>query len=127
MPNPYESPNASSRETNASPRWYVLFYKAYWPAWWIETILIAMSWFGVLFGLCPNNEIACGMVADTIDLGDTAASELAGHAHNVFDKLLAESNEFKASVVCRTVRVSIMSDVDQSARELCRVVDGKLN
>ncbi|MDZ7616434.1 MAG: hypothetical protein U1E05_05475 [Patescibacteria group bacterium] len=174
--------------------WYVWFYKAYWPAWWIGTILIALSWFGVVtptvgwagfalaggaalgsyvlpslagvkpgdyvildsrllnskgdayhnaierfqkgaslmydgvaFGFRPNNEIACCIVADRNDLNDTAASELAGHAQSVFDKLLDESSEFKSAVDGRTFRISIMSRIDQSARELCRVVDGKLN
>lgn len=174
--------------------WYVWFYKAYWPAWWIGTILIALSWFGlvtptvgwagfalagaaalgsyvlpslggmrpedcvildsrlisskgeayhnaierfqngaslvhdgVAFGFRPNNEIACGIVADTTDLDDLAASELAGYAQSVFDTLIAECSEFKSAVAGRTFRISIMSGVDQSARELCRVVDGQLN
>ncbi|MFC1757453.1 hypothetical protein ACFL2H_01625 [Planctomycetota bacterium] len=194
MSNPYESPNASSREPNVTPMWYVWFYKAYWPAWWIGTILIALSWFdavtptvgwagfalagvaalgsyvlpslagvkqedyvildsrllnskgsayhnaierfrngaslmydGVAFGFRPNNEIACGVVADTTDLDDTAASEIAAHAQSVFDKLISECSEFKLAVADRTFRISIMSGVDQSAREICRVVDGKLN
>lgn len=174
--------------------WYLWFYKAYWPAWWIGTILIVLSWFGVVtptvgwagfalagaaalgsyflpslagvkpedyvildsrllnskgdayhnvierfrngaslmydgiaFGFRPNNEIACGIVADTTDLDGTAAAELAGHAQSVFDKLLAESTEFKSAVDGRTFRISIMSGVDQSARELCRVVNGQLD
>lgn len=194
MFNPYESPNTSSREINASPMWYVWFYKAYWPAWWIGTILIVLSWFGVVtptvgwtgfalacaaalgsyilpslagvkpedyvildsrllnskgdayhnaierfqngaslmydgvaFGFRPNNEIACGIVADQTDLDDTAASELARHAQSVFDTLSAESAEFRSAVNGRTFRISIMSGIDGSARELCRVVDGKLN
>jgi hypothetical protein len=194
MSNPYESPIASTREPNVTPMWYVWFYRAYWPAWWIGTILIALSWFGavaptigwagfalagaaalgsyvlpslagvkqedyvildsrllnskdgayhnaierfrngaslmydgVAFGFRPDNEIACGVVADTTDLDDTAASELAAHAQSVFDKLNAECSEFKMAVTGRTFRISIMSGVDQYARELCRVVDGKLN
>lgn len=194
MSNPYESPNTSSREINTSPMWYVWFYKAYWPAWWVGTALIALSWFGIVtptvgwvgfalagaaalgsyvlaslagvtpedyvildsrllnskgdayhsaierfqngaslmydgvaFGFRPDNEIACGIVADTTDLDDTAASELAGHAQCVFDKLSAESTEFKSAVNGRTFRISIMSGVDDAARELCRVVDGKLH
>lgn len=82
---------------------------------------------GVAFGFRPNNEIACGIVADTTALNDTAASELASHAQSVFDKLSAESSEFRSSVNGRTFRISIMSGIDQSARELCRVVDGKLD
>ena len=193
---PYQrqSPNASSREINASPMWYAWFYKAYWPAWWIGTILIALSWFGVVtttvgwagfalagaaslgsyvlpslagvkpedyvildsrllnsrgdayhnaierfqngaslmydgiaFGFRPNNEIACGIVADTPDLDEAAATELARYAQSIFDKLIAECTEFKSAVDGRTFRISIMSGADQSARELCRVVDGKLN
>lgn len=43
MTNPYESPSQSPHETNASPVWYVWFYKAYWPAWWGGLALIACS------------------------------------------------------------------------------------
>jgi hypothetical protein len=82
---------------------------------------------GIAFGFRPNNEIACSIVADTTDLDDTAATELAGHAQSVFDKLLAESAEFKSAVDGRTFRISIVSGGNHSARELCRVVDGKLN
>lgn len=82
---------------------------------------------GVAFGFRPNNEIACGIVADTTDLDDTAAFELARHAQSVFDKLVAECGEFKSAVDGRKFRISIMSGVDQSARELCRVVEGKLD
>lgn len=194
MSNPYESPETSPREVNASPAWYVWFYKAYWPAWWIGTALIACSWFdivtptagwigfglagaaalgsyvlpslagvkpedyvildsrllktkgeayqnaierfrngaslmydGVAFGFRPNNEIACGIVADTTELDDTGASELAEHARSVFDTLSAESTEFKTVINGRTFRISIMSGGDASARELCRVVDGRID
>ena len=82
---------------------------------------------GVVFGFRPNNEIACGIVADTTDLDDTAAAELARHAKSVFDKLVFECAEIKSAVEGRTFRISIMSGVDQSARELCRVVDGQLD
>lgn len=82
---------------------------------------------GVAFGFRPNNEIACGIVTDTVDLDEMAATELAGHAKSVFDKLSAESTEFRSAVNGRTFRVSIMSGVDESARELCRIVDGKLD
>ncbi len=82
---------------------------------------------GVAFGFRPNNEIACGIVADTTDLDDTSASALARHAQSVFDRLLAESTEFKSAVDGRTFRISIMSGKDQSARELCRVVAGELD
>jgi len=193
MSNPYESPNTSSGEMNSSPLWYVWFYKAYWPTWWIGTALIALSWFGIVtptvgwigfalagaatlgayflpslagvkpedyvildsrllnsrgdayhhalerfrngasltydgvaFGFRPNNEIACGIVADTSDLDDTTASELAGHAQTVFDKLSVESPEFRLAVEGRTFRISILSGSDQS-REICRVVDGRLD
>jgi len=174
--------------------WYVWFYKAYWPAWWIGTALIALSWFGIVtptvgwigfalagtaalgsyvlpslagvkpedyvildsrllnskgdayhnaierfqngaslmydsvaFGFRPSNEIACGIVADVSDLDERAALELAGHAQSVFDTLSAESVEFRSAVNGRTFRISIMSRSDQSARELCRVVNGKLD
>jgi len=174
--------------------WYVWFYKAYWPAWWIGTALIALSWFGVVtptvgwvgfvlagaaalgsyvlpkvagvkpedyvildsrllnskgdayhnaiarfqngaplmydgvaFGFRPNNEIACGIVADRTDVDDAAAAELAGHAQSVFNTLSSKSAEFRSAVNGRTFRISIMSGIDESARELCRVVDGKLN
>lgn len=193
MSNPYQSPNTSSREINASPFWYVWFYKAYWPSWWGGTILIALSWFGVVapsvgwagfalagaaslgsyilpslagvkpedyvildsrllnakgdaycnaierfrngaslmydgvaFGFRPNNEIACGIVADTTDLDARAVAELAQHAKSVFEKLVNECPEFKSAVAGRAFRISIMSGVDQSARELCRVVDGEI-
>lgn len=82
---------------------------------------------GVAFGFRPINEIACGIVADTTDLDDTSVSELAGYAQSVFDKLSAESIEFASAVNGRTFRISIMSRVDHSARELCRVVDGQLD
>ncbi len=82
---------------------------------------------GVAFGFRSNNEIACGIVSDAPDLDDGAASEIAGHAQSVFDKLSAESAEFSSAVNGRTFRISIMSGVDRSARELCRVVDGQLD
>ncbi|WP_148080360.1 hypothetical protein [Roseimaritima ulvae] len=81
---------------------------------------------GVAFGFRPNDEIACGIVADNTDMGDEAAMSLANHAQFVFDSLKSESAEFRSAVLGRQFRVSIMSSMDQSARELCRVVDGRL-
>ncbi|QDT03334.1 hypothetical protein K227x_17160 [Rubripirellula lacrimiformis] len=194
MPNPYESPNASSREINTSSRLYVLFYKVYWPTWWLGTAIVALSWFGIVtptvgwigfalagsaalgsyvlpslvgvkptdgvnldsrllrskgdgyhkaikrfqdgallmydgvaFGLRSNDEVACGIAADTTDLDELVAWELARHAQSVFDTLSAESVEFRATVDGRTFCISIMSGNGPSGRELCRVVDGKLD
>ena len=75
----------------------------------------------------PNNEIACGIVADTTDLDDAAALQLAGYAKSVFDRLVAECTEFKSMVDGKTFRISIMSGIDLSARELFRVVDGQVD
>ncbi|TWU51457.1 hypothetical protein [Rubripirellula reticaptiva] len=82
---------------------------------------------GVAFGFRPSNEIACGIVADNADLDDKAAMALANHAQAAFDTLKSESSEFRTAVVGRQFRISIMSGMDQFARELCRVVDGKLD
>lgn len=193
MTNPYKSSVGSSREISQSPTWYVWFYKAYWPAWWTGTALIALSWFeivtptvgwigftlagtaalgsyvlpslagvvpedlvildsrllnsrstsyhnaierfrngallmfdGVVFGFRPNDEIACSIVTDVAELDERTARELADHAQAVFEELCEESIEFKSAVNGQTFRVSIMSGTDQSARELCRVVDDRL-
>ena len=82
---------------------------------------------GVAFGFRPDDEIACGIVADNTDLDDEAAMALANHAQAVFDDLKSESAEFRTAVVGRQFRVSIVSGMDQQSRELCRVVDGKLD
>jgi hypothetical protein len=193
MTNPYKSPHDEVREVASAPIWYVWFHKAYWPTWWIGTVLIACSWFrivtptvgwigfsmaamaalgsyvlpvlagvkpqdcvildsrllkakgeayhnamerfrngaslmydGVAFGFRPNNEIACGVLAGSAALDDTSATEIAEHAKAVFDKLTSESAEFASAVDGRTFRISIMSGTDANPRELCRVIDGKL-
>ncbi|WP_068138264.1 hypothetical protein [Roseimaritima ulvae] len=71
---------------------------------------------GVAFGFRPNDEIACGIVADNTDMGDEAAMSLANHAQFVFSSLKSESTEFRSAVLGRQIRISIMSSMDQSAR-----------
>ncbi len=194
MNNPYTSPGGSPHEMVSSPRWYFVFYKLYWPAWWLGTALIVGSWFGmvsprigwigfaltgaaalgsyvlpsiagtrsedyvlldsrliktkgeayrdaiqrfrhgasliydgVAFGFRPNNEIACGVVADPAELDDSAATDIATHASIVFDQLVLECTEFAAAVAGRTIRISILSSSDAHARELCRVVNERLD
>ena len=193
MTNPYSSPTNTPQEVATSPSWYVWFYKAYWPTWWIGTALIVASWLnvvtptigwagfalagtatlgsyvlpsiarikpedyvildsrlvknksdayhnamdrfrsgatlmydGVAFGFRPNNEIACGVLAGTLSLTEPAAMELAEHAQSVFAQLQSESDEFASAVADHTFRISIMSSNDAHARELCRMIDGKL-
>ncbi len=194
MSNPYKSPNTSPREVKASPMWYVWFYRAYWPAWWIGTAFIVCSWFeivtptvgwvgfglacgatlgsyvlpglagvlpqdkvvldsrllsskgeayqnaierfldgatlvydGVAFGFRPSNLIACGVFSYSAELDDPTAVEIAQHAESVFDKLKSECPEFASAVDGRVFRISIVSGIDDQARELCRVIDGKLD
>lgn len=193
MTNPYSSPTTTPQEVTSTPTWYVWFYRAYWPAWWIGSALIAASWFhivtptigwigfalagtaalgsyilpsiagikpedyvildsrliknkgdayynamerfrngttlmydGVVFGFRPNNEIACGILAGTETLTESSAMERAEHAQSVFSQLQAECPEFASAVAAHSFRISIMSGPDSNARELCRVVDGKL-
>jgi hypothetical protein len=194
MTNPYSSPTNTPQEVATSPTWYVWFYKAYWPAWWIGTALIVASWLnvvsptigwigfalagtaalgsylmpsfagikpddyvmldsrlvknkgdaycdamerfrngatlmydGVAFGFRPNNEIACGVLAGTVTLTESSAMELAEHAQSVFAQLKSESEEFASAVADHKFRTSIMSGHGAYARELCRVIDGKLH
>lgn len=63
---------------------------------------------GVVFGYRPNNEIACGVVADSIDLTDSAAMEIADHVKAVFEALISQCPEFASAVDGRTFRISIM-------------------
>lgn len=193
MTNPYSSPPNAPQGVATSPTWYVWFYKAYWPAWWIGTALIIASWLnvvtptigwigfalagtaalgsyvlqsiagikpedyvildsrlvknkgdayynamerfrngatlmydGVAFGFRPNNEIACGVLAGTETLTELSAMELAAHTQSVFAQLQSECEEFASAVADHTFRISIMSGHDAHARELCRVIDGKL-
>lgn len=81
---------------------------------------------GVAFAFRPNNETASGVAASTEDVDDVSAREIADHAKAVFRELTATSPEFASAVAGRTFRVSIMSSFEPDARELCRVVDGKL-
>ncbi len=81
---------------------------------------------GVAFGFRPNNEIACGVLAGTATLTESSALELAEHAQSVFAKLQSECEEFASAVADHTFRISIMSGNDAYARELCRMVEGKL-
>ena len=82
---------------------------------------------GVAFGFRRDNEIACGVVADSTGLDDLAATDIADHATSVFDHLVSECSEFASAVAGRTFRISIMSSSDASAYELCRVVDGQFD
>lgn len=193
MTNPYSSPTNTLQKVATSPTWYVWFYKAYWPAWWIGTALIVASWLnvvtptigwigfalagtaalgsyllqsiagnkpedyvildsrlvknkgdayskamerfrngatlmydGVAFGFRPNNEIACGVLAGEVTLTESSAMELAEHAQSVFAQLQSECEEFASAVADHALRISIMSGPEAHARELCRMIDGKL-
>ena len=81
---------------------------------------------GVAFGFRPNNEIACGVLAGTVTMTELSATELAEHAQSVFAQLQSECEEFASAVADHPFRISIMSGHDAHARELCRVIDGKL-
>ena len=48
MTNPYSSPTNTQQEVGTQPIWYVWFYKAYQPAWWIGTALVVASWMNVV-------------------------------------------------------------------------------
>jgi hypothetical protein len=87
----------------------------------------SLAYDGVAFGFRPNNEITCAIVAASNNLDDAAATETAQHAKSVFEKLLLESDEFAEAVSGRTFRISIVSGFEPNARELCRVIDGKLD
>jgi len=39
-----ESPSNVPKDAVSAPTWCVLFYRLYWPAWWIGTALIVASW-----------------------------------------------------------------------------------
>ncbi|WP_148619098.1 hypothetical protein [Mariniblastus fucicola] len=78
---------------------------------------------GVAFGFRPDNEIACGVVAQSSDINETEAREIADHAETVFDTLTASSPEFASAVAGQTFRISIKSGMDANATELFRVVD----
>ncbi len=44
MANPYQSPSLVPCDADTAPTWYVIFYRLYWPAWWISVGLIVLSW-----------------------------------------------------------------------------------
>lgn len=81
---------------------------------------------GVAFGFRPDNEIACGVVAQSPNINETEAREIADHAQSVFDTLTASSPEFASSVAGQAFRISIMSGMDANATELFRVADGSI-
>lgn len=65
---------------------------------------------GICFGLRPPQEIASALVApsSTDELKDQVVRELAAFATGVFDNLKATSPEFAATVLNRTVRISLV-------------------
>jgi len=75
MTNPYQSPKDTPRGVATSPIWYVWFYKAYWPAWWIGTALIAGSWFNIF---SPTVGWIGFALAGTAALGSYLLPGLAG-------------------------------------------------
>lgn len=81
---------------------------------------------GVAFCFRPNNEIACGVVAQSPNINESEARDIVDHARSVFDNLITASPEFALSVSGQTFRISIMSGMDANATELFRSVDGKL-
>ena len=81
---------------------------------------------GVAFGFRPDNEIACGVVAQSPNINETEARDIVDHAQSVFDNLIASSPEFTSAISGQTFRISIMSSMDANATELFRSVDGKL-
>ena len=81
---------------------------------------------GVAFGFRPDNEIACGVVAQSPNINESEARDIADHAQSVFDTLTAASSEFASAVAGQTFRISIMSGMDANATELFRVVDGNI-
>ena len=81
---------------------------------------------GVAFGFRPDNEIACGVVAQSPNVNESEARDIANHAQSVFDTLTQSSPEFSSAVAGRTFRISIMSSMDANATELFRVIDGNI-
>ncbi len=81
---------------------------------------------GVAFGFRPDNEIACGVVAQSPSVNQSEARDIADHAQSVFDALTVSSPEFASAVAGKTFRISIMSDMNANATELYRIVDGNI-
>ncbi|MFT5524310.1 MAG: hypothetical protein ACI87E_004823 [Mariniblastus sp.] len=81
---------------------------------------------GVAFGFRPDNQIACGVVAQSPNINESEALDIADHAQSVFDTLTQSSPEFATAVAGQAFRISIMSSMDANATELYRVVDGTL-
>ena len=81
---------------------------------------------GVAFGFRPDNEIACGVVAQSPNINESEARDIADHAQSVFDNLITASPEFASAVAGQTFRISIMSSMDANATELFRSVDGNI-
>ena len=81
---------------------------------------------GVAFGFRPDNEIACGVVAQSPNISESEARDIADHVQSVFDNLIAASPEFASAVAGQTFRISIMSSMDANATELFRSVDGNI-
>lgn len=79
---------------------------------------------GVVFWFAPVDEIACGVVASSSDLGENSARETADHAESVFAELKAASSEFSTALDGRTFRISIMSNFNEDTVKLCRIVNG---
>ena len=75
MTNPYSSPTNTPQEVATSPTWYVWFYKAYWPAWWIGTALIVASWLNVV---TPTIGWIGFALAGTAALGSYVLQSIAG-------------------------------------------------
>lgn len=46
MQNPYATPR--TQQSHEAPLWQTIFYRFYWPAWWIGTALIIGSWLGIV-------------------------------------------------------------------------------
>ena len=81
---------------------------------------------GVAFAFRPNNEIACGVVAQSPNINDSEAHDIADYAKSIFDNLIQSSPVFATAVDGHTFRVSIMSSMDVNSTELFRVVNGKV-
>lgn len=75
MTNPYSSPTNLQQEVGTQPTWYVWFYKAYQPVWWIGTALVVASWLNVV---TPTIGWIGFALAGTAALGSYVLTSIAG-------------------------------------------------
>lgn len=87
---------------------------------------VPLTYDGVAFQICPQRELVVWIVTDDPNLEDDEALELATHAIEVKKRLSTESDEFRMAIASHSFYVSVIFGSEQSAIEICRVVDGKV-